>query len=263
MAMILLDKIDGRLPWDQDLLFLVFLAAAIGAVGMVLQGDMFSQAPTKRVYAKKHKIRTQEEKRDFFKKVGVEYIDALLFSKECEAFQKNPLLEINNAFGWQCFYRATSMRYGPFVARKYVAPVYIQWIDNNVGYGLFAEQDFAKGDFLMEYMGMVVKRTMNAAFSWSYAFSSDFRNGRCSIDALEHGNEARFSNHGENPNMETEFVYQDECWHLIYVAKSAIKEGEELLIDYGPGYWKRKEHLPLRTDLLMKSGERKGLSPKE
>ena len=55
----------------------------------------------------------------------------------------------------------------------------------------------------------------------------------------------RFVNHSDEPNLGMKFVFQDNAWHVIYVAKKEIAKGEQLLVSYGNQYWKNRKKVNL------------------
>ena len=119
---------------------------------------------------------------------------------------------------------------------------WVYHVNDQVGYGVSADQDFKSGDFLMEYTGVVVKESSDTTFTWSYPpGGGNLRGTKYSLDGRTCGNEGRFVNHSDEPNVETKFVFQDNSWHLIYVAKKEIKTGEQLFVNYGSGYWTTRE----------------------
>lgn len=77
---------------------------------------------------------------------------------------------------------------------------YVGYIDGvDVGCGLFAEKNITKGDFLGEYLGMVL-RSSTANESTAYSLSYPTSDGKLEINATEYGNEIRFANHSSEPN---------------------------------------------------------------
>ena len=125
----------------------------------------------------------------------------------------------------------------------FVANVSIRWIDDDVGYGVFAEEDFEAGTYIGEYTGQV--RTLNRwrpdsnayclqyptrLFSWKYFI----------IDAFKEGNETRFINHNDVPNLQLSCAVDRGLSHLIFFTNRKVKKGEELTFDYGPDFWRHR-----------------------
>jgi SET domain-containing protein len=60
------------------------------------------------------------------------------------------------------------------------------------------------------------------------------------IDALIAGNHTRFINHSHDPNVEACSVFCDGLIQMILRTIRPVAPGEELLMDYGPLYWRRR-----------------------
>ena len=101
------------------------------------------------------------------------------------------------------------------------------------GLGVFAARHIRKGTRIIEYLGERVSHTeadrryeqKDAADAHTFLFIVD---ARTVIDAGVGGNEARFVNHGCDPNCES--VIENR---RVYIeAVRAIEPGEELTYDY-------------------------------
>jgi len=126
------------------------------------------------------------------------------------------------------------------LANGYVAPVSIRWRSDYYGYGLFAEQDLAAGEFVGEYVGMV--RKVGSFFSNvnAYCFRYPlygFGFWAYTIDAELYCNETSFINHSDKPNCDAIVAYSEGLLHVVIAAKRAIKCGEEMTFDYGNKRW--------------------------
>ena len=134
-----------------------------------------------------------------------------------------------------------SEKYAQLIRKKYTVPVYIQFIDDAIGYGVFADTDIQPGQMIGEYAGIIKKykpkgaqnkeEVHNESYRWKYG--SDI------LDAFDAGNFTRFINHSYNPNLEARYIKTNDNFpaHLIYIARKPIKKGEQLLINYGAHYW--------------------------
>ena len=101
---------------------------------------------------------------------------------------------------------------------------------SNAGLGLFAEVDFKKDDFVIEYTGEKLLNSIADNKNSKYIFAL---NSRFSIDGSARKNTARYINHSCRPNCEAEI----DGAHIIIRAKKSIKAGEELNYDYGKEYF--------------------------
>ena len=92
---------------------------------------------------------------------------------------------------------------------------------------------------MVEYTGMIVKKTSTEAWAWIYPLRGTFTGHPTEyrLDAQTYGNEARLINHSDQPNLTAEFVFSEQAWHVIYVAKRPTRKGEQLLVSYGSEYW--------------------------
>ncbi len=115
----------------------------------------------------------------------------------------------------------------------------LAWIDSSVGWGVFANRAFKKGDYLGEYCGVVRKRVRSDkknAYCFEYLFSEENPTPYV-IDARDQGGIVRFINHSNAPNVLTDLATFDDMTHVILVASQPIAKGDQILYDYGPDYW--------------------------
>jgi hypothetical protein len=124
-----------------------------------------------------------------------------------------------------------------------LAPIIIKWIDPVLGYGAFAAEDIAKGQFIGEYTGVVRQLHRSTPNQNPYCFhypTKLWSMNYFTIDSMEEGNLARFINHSSKPNLKPLCVVDRKLLHLIFVADRSIKQGEQLTLDYGSDYWLRR-----------------------
>lgn len=120
------------------------------------------------------------------------------------------------------------------------ANVSVRWMDEDIGYGLFAEQDIAKGDFIGEYTGEV--RLLSRLHPDQNGYCLHYHTKWWSlkyymIDALLLGNLMRFINHSDSPNVQPLCGVDRGLQHQIFVARGPIVKGAQLTINYGNDYW--------------------------
>lgn len=124
-----------------------------------------------------------------------------------------------------------------------VADVAIKWIDDVMGYGLFAKNLIAKDSFIGQYTGIVRKvGRFNPKLNgycmhvptrfWSFRYFL--------IDAEAAGNELRFANHSDVPCMRPFCLIDRSLVHIGFFATRDITPGEELTFSYGRDYWKNR-----------------------
>jgi SET domain-containing protein len=127
------------------------------------------------------------------------------------------------------------------IKAAYIPDVSIRWVDENVGYGLFAEEIIETGSYVGEYTGQVrendIRRYLEPLNNYCYEYPVVDSLGRSFvIDAIQ-GNLTRFINHSFTPNLRPVHVYYDGFYHLIFLAIQKIELGTQLLFNYGQNYW--------------------------
>lgn len=130
--------------------------------------------------------------------------------------------------------------YAEQLASHYIADVSIRWVDETIGYGLFAEKEIFVGDFIGEYTGVVRKRNLIFKNFNEYCFAypgSIFNLRKHMIDAQTKGNELRYANHGESPNAESMGVVFDNIFHIILRAITDIPASAEITYNYWGSFW--------------------------
>jgi len=116
-----------------------------------------------------------------------------------------------------------------------VAEVSIRWIDETIGYGLFAEKDIQPWEYIGEYAGVVRKCNLIFGNTNEYCFgypTSMFSFRKHLIDAREKGNELRYANHSESPNSESIGAFCDDILHIVVRAIKHIPAGTQIMYDY-------------------------------
>jgi hypothetical protein len=123
----------------------------------------------------------------------------------------------------------------------------LRWIDEKMGWGVFAEQNFSTQVFIAEYSGVVRKRV-----KWdcknAYCFEYPIGLGRAGsaksspyvIDAQDKGGISRYINHSDTPNLTSLSIHVEGIHHIILYTTKKIAKGEQLCYDYGPGYWQSR-----------------------
>lgn len=181
----------------------------------------------------------REKNQELFKKLGVTYLKNIqivspavkqLDAKHTDRYLRNP-----------AHYDNLEKKYRAQIVRGYIVPMSVRFINGKIGYGVFAEADIAKDQFIGEYTGRVLdfKDIKDTKYTWGY-FTGHDKHGQpinTSLDAGPAGNEMRFVNHDYRPNVKMQYIPQDGKWHVCYIAILPIKKGEQLLVDYGKRYW--------------------------
>ncbi len=121
--------------------------------------------------------------------------------------------------------------YSPLMSRK-KKPGAVRVGRSSAGLGLFAAQDFKKGDFIIEYTGERISDDEANRRGGRYLFTYS---KQITIDGKGRKNIARYINHACRPNAEAELDENDEAIYIY--AKKNIKTGEEITYHYGREYW--------------------------
>lgn len=120
-----------------------------------------------------------------------------------------------------------------------IPEVTIRWVDDSVGWGLFAAKPFKKREFIAEYCGKVRRRRRQDkenAYCFEYIVAPHVPTPY-TIDAQDQGGIGRFINHSDRPNLLSALATFDWISHIILIANEPISAGDQLFYDYGPDYW--------------------------
>lgn len=123
----------------------------------------------------------------------------------------------------------------------YSAPITIEWIDDTIGYGVFADRNIKKGEYVGEFVGEIrrtafwLKQNTYSVFYPNQAWQS------FCVDGSVEGNEMRFSNHSYLPNLNTVVAAENGLIHSIFLAEKDISKGEQLTWNYGEEFWSNRE----------------------
>jgi len=205
--------------------------------------------PRKIKFARRGEISIREYSPEEFQNVvGHCYIPGLVFAdentfrrvrEECQSALKNGC--ITSEMKWLGTFYAEKIR------SHSVADVSIRWIDETLGYGLFAEQNMEAGEFIGEYAGVVRRRSLFFRNYNEYCFSyptSDVNFKKHIIDARNQGNELRYANHSDEPNCEARCVLLDGILYIIVRAARDIAADAQITYDYSHHYWRKRISVP-------------------
>ncbi|RXH54305.1 Proteins containing SET domain [Granulicella sibirica] len=100
-------------------------------------------------------------------------------------------------------------------------------------FGLFAAEDIPARRKVIEYAGERIGREetirrLGDQAKLMYLFTLDKKDWSVTIDGSVGGSGAEYINHSCDPNIRA-WVFKG---HLLYMARRAIREGDELTIDY-------------------------------
>ncbi len=129
------------------------------------------------------------------------------------------------------------------ISNGFLPKVSIRWIDEDFGYGVYAEEKIAIGSYIGEYTGIIRKRLGRKDRKNDYCFEytiGDWARNPFIIDAQGQGNFTRFINHSEEPTLKTLSVYTNQLMHIIFIAEKPITKGMQLGYHYGDYFWKKR-----------------------
>ena len=180
---------------------------------------------------------------EFEKRVGVKYLNSLIFErseykeklikKTEKRLKRTDLKQMNS---WTLALHQKAME------RPKEDLFYIRWINNYLGYGVFAAQDIPALCYIGEYVGIIRKRRFRKYRFNDYVFGYVVagKDTPYIIDAKEQGNFARFINHSDQPNLTSRWIVKDKLTHIILFANNLIPKDQQLTYDYGDYYWRSR-----------------------
>ncbi len=126
------------------------------------------------------------------------------------------------------------------IESAYIPVVSVRWVNDQVEFGLFAEEGLEKGSCVGEYTGIIRKndrRYLEPLNNYCYTYPVLDEIGREYVIDATKGNLTRFINHSYTPNLQPIHVFYEGFFHLIFLAMRQIKKGEQLSYNYGKSYW--------------------------
>ena len=127
-----------------------------------------------------------------------------------------------------------------------MAPMEVRYLPAIKGRGVFATQAIAKGTLIGEYGGVLRVENPVGDIENKYVLATDFsyRNKSLIVDAEKSGNFSRFLNHSSGAIEQLggvnvlfiDLVLDGRPLFAIFAARD-ILPNEQLLFDYGEGYW--------------------------
>ncbi len=126
------------------------------------------------------------------------------------------------------------------IAHGAVADITIAWIDSILGYGAFANENMVQGTFVGVYTGVIrpVSRSAPELNEYCLHYPSKYWSRQVFvIDAALGGNEIRFVNHSDTPNLSLECLLDRGLLHFFLRANQPICKGAHLTFNYGDAFW--------------------------
>lgn len=142
--------------------------------------------------------------------------------------------------------RDAGIFYREKISQGQLVDLTIRWIDDDIGYGAFTNRDLNPKEYVGEYTGLVRRLFRSHPDQNGYCFHYPTRYWSWKytvIDSLNAGNETRFINHSDQPNLELLWALDRGLLHLVMLAKQRIPRGSQLFINYGKDYWMHRRKL--------------------
>ena len=131
-------------------------------------------------------------------------------------------------------------RFAQQIREEYLPAVSVRWVNEQVGYGLFAEEEIAGGAYVGEYTGLVRendRRYFEPLNNYCYEYPVLDSLGRSFVIDATQGNLTRFINHSFAPNLQPIYAFVDGFYHCIFRSLRPIRKGSQFSYDYGKSYW--------------------------
>lgn len=122
---------------------------------------------------------------------------------------------------------------------------YVKYISKTKGFGLFADENIEKGDYVCEYIGNIITKNeaeqkihfnlINQRPNYILQLKEEYPNIIIStyIDSEKYGNLSRFINHSCEPNLDFEIIRINSFIpHCAFFANKKIYAGEEITFSY-------------------------------
>lgn len=180
----------------------------------------------------------------FEKAFNVKYLSHLHFASYAQlqkTIRNCPWILLKSVWGEEN--RKLGKLYQKQLEKGSVADVTIKWIDPQIGYGVFCNHELPRGTYVGEYTGVVrqLKRLKPDHNAYCFHYPTRFWSWNYfMIDALREGNEMRFINHSEQPNLEPKCLVDRGLLHLVFFTSQDIARGEQLTFNYGSDYWRHR-----------------------
>lgn len=136
--------------------------------------------------------------------------------------------------------------HGKEIENAAIPAITISWISERMGYGIFADRDFKKWEYIGEYTGILKRRPLIFPNLNDYCFMYPrewIATKLFTVDSEKCGNYTRYINHSDDPNCESVGVFQGGIFHLIFRTIKEVPMGTELTYDYGNVYWRYRDKI--------------------
>ena len=150
------------------------------------------------------------------KRIPFKYVPHLLFEDAKDVLARGQAKISKQSSGPQAL--ELGLKYIEKINAAYIPHVSIRWINERIGYGLFAEEEMSEGSYVGEYTGIVRRndrRYFEPLNNYYYEYPVDDEIGRSFVIDATQGNLTRFINHSSKPNLQPTYAFYDGYYHLI------------------------------------------------
>jgi hypothetical protein len=246
------DKDAGRQWLDSHGYTAAELAHLLGRHTLAIILGMPAKEAIKVVTSNRHTLQRYDPLR-LLATLGFAYTPTLRFSSPeqwLELLKLAPYSWRRGSLGNTLIIRGESYR--SLIMEGWIANLTVVWINKHIGYGVINNRQLASGDYIGTYTGEI--RQIARLFPQLNAYCVHYPTRWWSqhyyvIDAHLYGNELRYVNHSNTPNVQAAWAYDRGLLHLIFFAKEGIPRGSHLTIDYGSDFWQHRSNaLPIPPD---------------
>jgi hypothetical protein len=170
------------------------------------------------------------------------------------AYLKEIIRQCPWAIKWSYFgrqNRSLSRRYQKELSSGYTPDMTIKWVHDEIGYGVYTNDELNLGDYIGEYTGNIRPLDSKAPNHNPYCmlYPTNYWSGNVlMVDALKGANILRFINHSDTPNLTPVCLVDRGILHLVFIAGASICKGTHLTVDYGKDYWLNREKISLSQE---------------
>jgi hypothetical protein len=199
---------------------------------------LFADSQISTLFPDKH----QKYYRGQFEVIGLKYIDNSLCDEKMPAgIRSTRAIDQDQLSPAE---KEVVEKYYRLTKQQYESPWYMKFISKKVGYGIYAAADIEPGQLIAEYVGIIydeqsyLSKPQNPKYCWNLQPPS-FTQGskKYYVDAIKYCNFTRIINHSYKPNVIPVAMHGPDGSRMLYVACERIKKDEQLLVNYGTGYW--------------------------
>lgn len=208
-------------------------------------GENEGASPTRLIGDRDTKWATDAEIKELFGKLDLTFTDKIIFSDSAKEVSNVVRTDLN---GYTCPTSLTPAKIKDFetcLDSSYRAPTYLKWVNDDVGYGVFASEDIVADKFVTTYTGKLFSdsdASEGTTWTWSYPISGTIKGKKYALSGKDCGNIGRFFNDARSDsgnNLLSVMIYseKEKNYNIVYYASKNVMKDQELCVSYGAAYW--------------------------